>query len=136
MISALALAVTLVAAGAPTAQGPWIVTCDLTRAPGAEQGVNGQRIFRLGPHLFERWDPVGKQFGPNLCESLTCRSVPGKLETDISSATLIVTISLDLATHSASWRTQGASNLNATSGSCSVKADDTPPPKPTPPGML
>jgi hypothetical protein len=135
MIPALALALTLTAAGAPTARGPWILTCDFTRAPDAAQGVNGPRVFRLGPQLFQVWKPVEKQFGPNLCETLTCRGDQNRLEGDISSTTLIVTISLDLATHSATWRTQGASNLNATSGSCSVKADQAAA-KPAPPGPL
>ena len=58
MISALALALTLTAAGAPTAQGPWILTCNMTAQGEDQTGPNAHRRFRIGPQLFQAWNPA------------------------------------------------------------------------------
>jgi hypothetical protein len=133
MITALALALTLTAAG--PAQGPWVLTCNMTAPQEDQSGPNAHRMFRIGPQLFQAWNPTTNQFGPNLCSSYTCRGDQARLEGEISSTTLVLTIGLDLATHQATWRATGASNLRATNGPCTVKADQ--PPRPaTPPGPL
>lgn len=132
MISALALALTLTAAAAPAAQGPWILTCNMTAQGEDQSGPNAHRMFRIGPQLFQAWNPAQSQFGPNLCASFTCRGDQSRLEGEISSTSLVLTVTLDRATQQGAWRATGASNLRATSGSCSVKADQTP----APPGPL
>lgn len=135
MITALALALTLTAAGAP-AQGPWILACNMAGPEEDQSGPNAHRMFRIGPQLFQAWNATANQFGPNLCASYSCRGDRARLEGEISTSTLVLTISLDLATHQGAWRTTGASNLRATHGPCSVKADDASARPSTPPGPL
>ena len=132
MISALALALTLMAAGAPAAHGPFILTCNMTAPDEDQAGPNARRMFRMGPGLFQQWKPADQKFGPNMCNALRCRSDKDRLEGEISSSSLILTISLDLANGRAAWRTTGASGLRATSGACSVKRDEPPAGAPPP----
>jgi hypothetical protein len=131
----LAMALALSAAGAPS-QGPWILTCNM---PPADQtsGASAQRIFRIGPRLFQQWRPADNAFGPNLCQSFSCIGAKDRLQGVISSPSVSLTVSLDLATGQGAWRTIGASGLKTTNGPCSVRADTTaakpPAPAPQPP---
>jgi hypothetical protein len=124
----MATALLLMAAGAPSAAAnAWILTCNMA-APGEDpSGPNARRVFRLGRRLLQEWKPDQKQFGPNLCQSFSCIGASDRLQGVISSATLSLTISLDLATGRATWRTLGASGLRTTSGPCTVKLEEPPP---------
>ena len=104
---------------APTKRtGPWILTCDMpTKAAPA-----AQRVFRLGPKLFEERKADGR-FGYNLCASFRCAVDHQRLEGVISSPSLILTVTYDPATSQAGWRTQGASGLSRSSGRCAVAPD-------------
>jgi hypothetical protein len=79
------------------------------------------RVFRIGPRQLQEWNPAYARFGPNLCAAHTCVRTPGRLEGTVSSSTLSLTISLDLAAGRGAWRTVGASDLPTSSGACSVK---------------
>ena len=106
--------------GTATAQGPWILTCDVGTSA---QGQTETRTFRLGPNLFQEWKPADKQFGPNLCLSFECKAAPDRLEGVLSTATLVLTIGLDRQSGQATWRTLGASGLARSSGVCAMKPD-------------
>ena len=117
--AALAL---LAAASAPT-QAPWILTCSVTPPAGTPGAAPTNRIFRVGAGLLQEWQPAEHEFGVNRCLANSCVAEKGRLEGVISSATVILTISLDPEAGKASWRTVGASNLGASSGSCALKHD-------------
>lgn len=110
--------------GAP-APGAWILTCDVggATAPGADAG---RRVFRLASRQLQEWNPTMKSFGPNLCEIFACRADPKGMEGTITSASVSLTIAANPATRTASWRTQGASNLARTSGPCTMEPERPP----------
>jgi hypothetical protein len=122
MAAGLMSAVLQQAAEAAVPKGPWILTCDVA-SPG-DTGPE-HRIFRVGPKLFQEWKPDSKAFGYNMCSSFTCRTNRGKLEGQISSPSVVLTITLDPKTRQANWRTLGASGTKRTSGPCTIKADPT-----------
>lgn len=109
------LAALLLPAAASPAQGPWIATCDV--------GEAAPRIFRIGPKLFQQWKPEDGKFGSNLCLSFTCHGDGHLLSGQISSSSVILTITLDLDRKAGSWKTVGASGLSRKEGPCSVKPD-------------
>jgi hypothetical protein len=120
MAAGLMSAVLQQASAAIVPQGPWILTCDVA-SPG-ESGPS-QRIFRVGPKLFQEWKPDSKSFGYNMCSSFNCRTDRGKLEGQISSPSVVLTITLDPKARQANWRTLGAAGQKRTSGPCSIKKD-------------
>jgi hypothetical protein len=122
-MAATSVALWLLAAASAPAQGPWILSCEVTPAIGAGADKPGLRVFRIAPGVLQEWRPGIKAFGGNLCQSYSCVSEKGRLEGVISSATLNLTISLDPAKGEASWKTVGASNLGASSGACSMKLE-------------
>ena len=129
-MAASAVALLLQASASPTAPDPgaWIVTCAMGALDRAASGpaADAPRVFRLGPQLFQEWNPATQAFGPNLCLSFSCSSDANRLEGVISSNTLVLTISLDRQAGQANWRTQGASNLRRSSGTCAMKPDVAP----------
>jgi hypothetical protein len=125
--AALGAALAIAAAPGPYGEGPWILTCNMAGPNESQTGPNAQRTFRIGRRLFQEWRPETKQFGRNLCQSLSCVGAPDKLQGVISSPTLSLTITLDLANGQASWRTLGASGLRVTSGPCTVRPDEAAP---------
>jgi len=121
MMLAYSLAAALVL---PTASaGPWILTCNVQPAAGSALSMEPQRIFRIAPRLLQQWRPADKRFGPNLCASYSCVADKNRLEGTVSSASLSLTIRLDLASGRAVWSTQGASGLRASSGDCTVRPE-------------
>src|SRR5436190_21855464 len=100
----LAVGLMQATAGAAPGAGPWIVSCDMPAADAAP-GAATHRTFRLGPQLFQEWQPGSRSFGSNLCLSFPCTRDKGRLEGSISSNSLVVTIRLDPAANAASWRT-------------------------------
>jgi len=104
------------------ASGFWILACEMPK-PGGGEPADGLRTFRLGPRSFQERKPGQESFGSNLCGSFACVAEGGRMQGTISSASLILTISLDPRTRSATWRTVGASGLAETSGHCSVQPD-------------
>lgn len=120
LLQATAPAPAAPSAGAPA--GAWILTCDVggATAPGGE---GGRRVFRLAPRQLQEWSPTLKSFGPNLCEVFACRTDPQRLEGVITSASVALTIAANPAARTASWSTQGATNLDRTSGSCAMKPE-------------
>jgi hypothetical protein len=119
-MTAMALAMTAALLAAPLkGPGPWILTCEVG---GHEDGAPA-RVFRLGPQLFQEWSARDKTFGYNLCASFPCVARRDRLEGEISSTTLVLTITVDPATGTASWRTQGAANMKRSSGPCSIRPD-------------
>jgi hypothetical protein len=110
------------ASGAGKAAGPWILACDVA-TPGATSTPAAHRTFRLGPQLFQEWKPDERRFGANLCLSFKCSADRDRLEGTLSSNSLILTIQVDPARKSASWRTVGASGLSRTTGPCSLAPD-------------
>lgn len=135
MISlAFSVAAALMQAAAPApaapspsapAAGPWILTCDVggATAPGGE---GGRRVFRLAPRQLQEWSPTMKSFGPNLCEIFACRTDPQRLEGVITSASVALTIAANPAARTASWSTQGATNLGRASGPCTMEPERAP----------
>ena len=128
MIGSLAMAAALAAASgaaaAAPAQAPWIVTCDVAAPSDATSDpAAGQRIFRVGPGLFQAWKPADKAFGANLCEAYPCVRQADRLEGTISSATVSLTIAVNPQAGTASWRTAGASGLSRSNGSCSLEPE-------------
>jgi hypothetical protein len=95
----------------------WILRC---RVDSAEQTV---RTFRVAPQLLQEWRPADRRFGPNLCQTFSCKADRDKLEGVISSASLILTLRIDRATSQGSWSTVGASGLRQTHGPCSAKRE-------------
>lgn len=67
-----------------------------------------------------------KSFGPNLCEVFACRTDPQRLEGTITSASMALTIAANPAARTASWSTQGATNLDRTSGPCTMEPERPP----------
>ncbi len=131
--TALSTALALAAAALSPPSGPWILTCDMPAPSGDHTAPGAERVFRIGPRLFQEWKPTTKQFGPNLCAAYTCARTAGRLEGTISSSTLSLTVSLDLATGRGAWRTLGASGLRTTHGTCSVEPQTAQPRPQTPP---
>ena len=115
---AINLAIGLAAlAAAPSANGPWILTCDMPSSAGA---TSATRVFRIAPQVFQEWRPADKAFGNNLCASFPCAADRNRLEGTISSPSVIFTVQVDRQTGGATWRTQGASNLAKSTGSCTI----------------
>src|SRR4030095_5492350 len=97
-------------ASAPPSPSSWTLPCDM----GAK-GDAGQRVFRLGPQVFQEWKPATRSFGPNLCQSFQCLADPNRLQGTIKATTLTVTIQVEPRRQKATWQTQGASGLSRTS---------------------
>jgi hypothetical protein len=121
MILMVLLFSALAAAGSPKGEGAggsgfWILSCEMP-TPAATDAV---RTFRLGPKSFQERKPGQKAFGSNLCNSFPCAADERRIQGTISSASLILTITLDPQTGSATWGTAGASGLSRKSGACSV----------------
>ena len=93
----------------------WILRCQVD---SAEQTV---RTFRVAPQLLQEWRPVDRKFGPNLCQTFSCKADRDKLEGVISSASLILTLRIDRTTNQGSWSTVGASGLKQTNGPCTAE---------------
>lgn len=93
----------------------WILRC---RVDSAEQTM---RTFRVAPQLLQEWRPADQSFGPNLCQTFSCKADRDRLEGVISSASLILTLRIDQATSQGSWSTVGASGLKETNGPCSAE---------------
>lgn len=104
------------AAGAPPSPSSWILTCDM--------GATGQRVFRLGPQVFQERKPGTRSFGPNLCQSYQCLADANRLQGSIRSTTLTVTVQVEPGRQRSTWQTQGASGLSQTSGICTIQPDE------------
>ena len=121
----LALAALFLGAAAPAPGKPasWILRCDIPQPAKAGPAASGPRTLRIAPKVLQEWNPTDKKFGPNLCDSFQCRWAARRLEGTLTSASLMVTVQVDASRKRASWRTQGASGLKKTSGSCSVEPE-------------
>lgn len=117
---------------AAAAQGPWILNCSMPQHGGAAD-AQAQRVFRIGPRLFQERRPGEKDFGPNLCDLFSCVADRDRMEAAIRSATLDLKIIYDRASGRAEWSTVGASNLSATSGFCTVRPESAAPATGAPP---
>jgi hypothetical protein len=104
------------------ASGFWILTCEMP-TPGAGAPTDARRTFRLGPQTFQERKPGQAAFGSNLCRSYACASSRERMQGTLSSASLVLTISVDPRTRAGTWRTTGASGLSRTSGDCSVEPE-------------
>jgi hypothetical protein len=125
LLSGLTATGSVQAAAAPGkhgASGFWILVCEMPTA-GAGEPADGRRTFRLGPQSFQERKPGHVSFGSNLCRSFSCVSEGERMQGTISSASLVLTISLDPRTRRATWKTAGASGLGRTSGNCSVEPE-------------
>ena len=114
----------LAAAGSPRSEGAgvtgfWILKCDMPTPVAAD----ASRTFRLGPRSFQERKPGDKSFGSNLCNSFSCAADQHRIQGTISSASLILTITLDPQTGSAAWEAAGASGLSRKHGPCSVQPE-------------
>ncbi len=114
LATALLLALWAPATDTPTGDG-WILRCHVD---GAGQAV---RTFRVAPKELREWRPADQRFGPNLCLTFACKADRDKLEGQISSASLILTLRVDRASGQGSWSTVGASGLKQTSGPCDAQ---------------
>jgi hypothetical protein len=103
-------------AGAPPVEGAWILNCQMPSSGSAPS----ERVFRIAPRVFQEWKPADKAFGNNLCASFPCSADRNRLEGTISSASVVLTVQVDRRTGGATWRTQGASNLAASTGACTI----------------
>lgn len=121
--AAIATALALTAAAGTPGAGPWIVTCNMAGPGESPASANAQRVFRIGPHLFQEWKPEKNAFGRNLCVAFSCIGAQDRLEGVISSPTLSLTVTLEPATGRASWRALGATGLKTTSGPCAVRLE-------------
>ena len=126
MIDAPVVAPAPAPAAAPAAEAAWILTCNMAGPGESASSPNAKRVFRIGRRLFQEWKPAENQFGRNLCQAFSCIGTPDQLQGVISSSTLSLTVTLDLANHRASWRALGATGLRTTSGFCAVKPDKSP----------
>ncbi len=95
----------------------WILRCQVDSA------TTGVRTFRIAPKLLQEWSPSDHGFGPNLCLSFACKVDRDRLEGAVSSASLILTLSVDRKTGQGSWRTVGASGMKQTSGTCQAERE-------------
>ncbi len=95
----------------------WILSCHVD---GAARPV---RTFRVAPKELREWRPADQRFGPNLCQTFACKVDRGRLEGEISSASLILKLRVDRASGQGSWSTVGASGLKQTSGPCDVRRE-------------
>jgi hypothetical protein len=97
-----------------------VLTCDMASAtdPAAVH-----RVFRMAPNSLQAWNPSGRSFGSNLCLSFACSADEHRTTGTISSASLVLTITLDRQARQASWRAVGASGLTKSHGACSIGPD-------------
>lgn len=110
----------LAQAAAPAhAPAAWLVTCEM----GTPEDPVAHRLFRIAPRRFEEWKPAMRTWGPNLCASFPCATDKGRLEGQISSSSLILTVTVDASRRMATWRTQGASGTIRPQGVCAVKPE-------------
>jgi hypothetical protein len=123
LIAGLFLAAAVAGAPKVSTGQAWILRCQVDSATQAT------RTFRVAPKVLQEWRPGDKRFGPNLCETFSCKVDRDKLEGSISSASLILTLRVDQQSGQGSWSTLGASGLKQTSGPCAVERD-----KPKKPG--
>lgn len=100
----------------PTADA-WILHCRI------DSTTQATRTFRVAPRLLQEWRPADKRFGPNLCETFSCKADRDRLEGVLSSASLILTLRIDRASGQGSWSTVGASGLRETSGPCAAERE-------------
>jgi hypothetical protein len=103
-------------ADAPAGEG-WILRC---RVDSAQQTV---RTFRVAPQTLQEWRPVDQSFGPNLCQSFSCKVDRDRLEGVLTSASLILTLQVDRQSGQGSWSTVGASGLKETKGPCGAERE-------------
>lgn len=127
-IGGLLVGLALAQAGAPAAppsaaSGAWILTCNMAGPQEPPDSPNARRVFRIGRGLFQQWRPAFGDFSPNLCQSFRCVSSPDRLEGTITSTSLTLTITVDMAARAATWRTVGASGLRVPSGPCTMEPD-------------
>jgi hypothetical protein len=101
----------------PGTSGAWILNCRI------DDAARTVRTFRVAPRLLQEWKPADKRFGPNLCETFSCKADRERLEGTISSASLILTLSVDPRNGRGSWKTVGASGLKQTTGPCDAKRE-------------
>jgi hypothetical protein len=123
-VNALApiLAVALAAAQPPVAER-WILTCDIPSGPANAAQPAAPRVFRLGPKLFQEWKPDTNRFGTNLCEAFTCAADRDNLTGTLTSASVILTVTMNPASGSGGWTTTGATNLPQTQGRCTAEPE-------------
>ena len=124
LLAGLFLALAVPGAAPAPPGDAWILRC---RIDGGPQAV---RTFRVAPRSLQEWRPAAKRYGPNLCETFSCKVDRDRLEGVISSASLILTLRVDRASGQGSWSTVGASGLKQTSGPCDAKRE--PPGQKTP----
>ena len=106
-------------AQAPAVEGAWILHCQMPSTASA----SSERVFRIAPRVFQEWKPADKAFGHNLCASFPCSANRNRLEGTISSPSVVLTVQVDRRTGGATWRTQGASNLAASTGACTIRKE-------------
>ena len=106
---------------------PVILACNLPTpaVAGAPPAPSAERIFRVAPGSFQEWDAGKQAFGANFCAAFACAKTPGRMEGNISSASVSYTVGVVSGTGGGYWRAAGASGLSANQGVCRVIA--TPP---------
>ena len=107
---------------------PRFLRCDMPMQIGSTGTVaqSGPRIFRIAPNSLEEWSVGDREFGPNLCDTFSCRSDAQKLEGSLTMASVAFNIGIDHATGRGYWRAKGASNLPRVEGACDLVADPSP----------
>ncbi|HUR02929.1 MAG TPA: hypothetical protein VM347_10340 [Nonomuraea sp.] len=132
---AQAVGLALVAqAGSAIAQSTSVVTCVIERSSPIGAGamasiVREDRLFRIEPGHLEEWEPAEGRFGPNLCDTSTCKSNGEHSEATIASASGAYTITVDHLTGIGFWRSLGSSGPAANMGFCYESPDPSEPPE-------
>jgi hypothetical protein len=123
LTAVLAAALAAVAAAEPSPPAAWILSCNIPPVGANPAEPTKPRVFRLAPKTFQEWKPNTGRFGTNLCQAYTCAADRGRLTGTVSSASVILTVSLDPVAGRGEWKATGASNLPRTQGVCTVKPE-------------
>jgi hypothetical protein len=103
---------------------PVILACNLPvqAVAGAAVVPPAERVFRVAPGSFQEWDARKQAFGENFCAAFACAKTPGRMEGNISSASVSYTVGVVSGTSEGYWRATGASGLAAKQGACRIVA--------------
>jgi|GraSoiStandDraft_4_1057263.scaffolds.fasta_scaffold44035_3 hypothetical protein len=101
----------------------WILSCDIPRVGDSASARTAPRVFKLGPKLFQEWKADTNRFGTNLCEAFTCAADRDQLTGTLTSASVILTVTMNPAAGAGGWMTTGATNLSRTHGRCTAKPE-------------
>jgi hypothetical protein len=122
MYAALLSSLALLAQAAPAAGAATVtISCEIPSAALAAGGSKLRtRVFQIGPGSFRERSEVTREYGANLCLSVSCVKSPGRSEGTISSASVTYVVGVRNGGADAYWRATGATAVTPTHGVCRI----------------